>query len=508
MILSFLIPSTRNEVKPMHKRTLIFLFCLAALLTLLTASSALAGGTQYGQINHDQVRFRRQIDSTDVWAMLDAGWQVEILSSQRWEGTTYYYVTCGTPKNPDRQYWGYVSAEYVNLLSAAPATEQTVYAPAVTAAPVYSSADSTAGTSAAPAAIRFTAQGVNLRKTPSAYAKVLGQFQQDEVVACTGTLTAEGILWYQVSTGTAQGYVMAKYAAPADGSASAAVPAVPVPPQTGYTAAEPQYVYVTAVPQTVYATAAPQSAADGALGAIRFTARGVNLRKTPSLNAKVLGQFSKGEVIPYYGTVSSEGAVWYQVRTASAQGYVMAKFAEIADGTAASSSAASSAAAAGTVLYMPELADWYSSGIQSIFYKGCVATVTDVKTGISFQVKRWSGGSHADVEPLTASDTAAICRMYGVSSAEEIITKNLYQRRSILVTVSGHSYAASMYGVPHNATEGDTIKDNNYTGQFCIHFTNSKTHGSSQVDSDHQAAIQYAYTNGVTQLSSLGYSFQ
>ena len=129
------------------------------------------------------------------------------------------------------------------------------------------------------------------------------------------------------------------------------------------------------------------------------------------------------------------------------------------------------------------------------FGKGDTAIVTDVKTGISFQVRRWAGGDHADVEPLTTSDTAAMCRIYGVSSAQQISDKNLYQRHPILVTLKGHSYAASMYGVPHNYPDGDTIPNNNFNGQFCIHFVNSRVHKSNKVDKDHQNAIMYAYEN-------------
>jgi len=157
-------------------------------------------------------------------------------------------------------------------------------------------------------------------------------------------------------------------------------------------------------------------------------------------------------------------------------------------------------------LYKPELMDWYTSDIQSIFYKGCVAIVTDVKTGISFRVKRWSGGAHADVEPLTAADTAAMCRIYGVKIAQEISDKNLYQRHPVLVTIGTHSYAASMFGFPHNYPQGDTIPDNDFNGQFCIHFVNSRLHGgdsgsSTGVDSDHQKAIMYAYENAATLLN-------
>lgn len=154
----------------------------------------------------------------------------------------------------------------------------------------------------------------------------------------------------------------------------------------------------------------------------------------------------------------------------------------------------------GVVLYRPELIDWNTGGIQDIFYKGCVAIVTDVKTGISFQVKRWSGGDHADVEPLTAADTAAMCRIYGVSKAQDINDKNLYQRHPVLVTIGTRSFAASMYGVPHNYPDGDTIPNNNFNGQFCLHFVNSRIHKSNKVDADHQKAIMYAYENAATLL--------
>ncbi len=165
-----------------------------------------------------------------------------------------------------------------------------------------------------------------------------------------------------------------------------------------------------------------------------------------------------------------------------------------------------------TTLYTPELKDWFKSDIQSIFKKGYVAVVTDVKTGISWKIKRWSGGNHADVEPLTAADTAKMCRVYNVKVAQDIYDKNLYQRRAVLVTIGTHSYCGSMYGCPHNYPEGDTIDDNDFYGQFCIHFVNSMTHGTKEnpahVDKDHQTAITYAYNNAVSLLTGFGYTFK
>ena len=45
------------------------------------------------------------------------------------------------------------------------------------------------------------------------------------------------------------------------------------------------------------------------------------------------------------------------------------------------------------------------------------------------------------------------------------------------------------------ANDGDTIANNNYDGQLCIHFTNSKNHDSNKVDSYHTEAIEYAWLN-------------
>jgi peptidoglycan hydrolase-like protein with peptidoglycan-binding domain len=143
--------------------------------------------------------------------------------------------------------------------------------------------------------------------------------------------------------------------------------------------------------------------------------------------------------------------------------------------------------------YPVEKIDWYTGGIQTLFPRGKTVKVIDVKTHIAFWVKRWAGGYHADVEPLTANDTKAMCKIYNVSDAQQIATKDLWERRPLWVIVGSKVYAASMYGEPHNYPEGDTIANNDFKGQFCIHFTNSKTHAGNRVDPLHTAAIQAAY---------------
>lgn len=129
--------------------------------------------------------------------------------------------------------------------------------------------------------------------------------------------------------------------------------------------------------------------------------------------------------------------------------------------------------------------DWWTSGIQDIFARGKSATVTDVETGLTWQVIRSGGTNHADVQPKTARDTALMKKAYGGVWS--------WNRRAIWVSIGGNKYAASMNGMPHGS---GSIKDNNFDGHHCIHFTNSRTHGSNAVCALHQAAIKKALAAG------------
>lgn len=108
-------------------------------------------------------------------------------------------------------------------------------------------------------------------------------------------------------------------------------------------------------------------------------------------------------------------------------------------------------------------------------------TVKDVSSGLTFSARRWSGANHLDAEPLTKEDAATLKKIAGGSYS--------WARRAILVRYNGQVYAASMNTMPH---EEETIKGNNYDGHFCIHFYNSKTHGSNKKDSAHQNAVARA----------------
>lgn len=144
------------------------------------------------------------------------------------------------------------------------------------------------------------------------------------------------------------------------------------------------------------------------------------------------------------------------------------------------SNASTSASSSGSTTLKTEVLDWYADNVSKVIPKNAHFTIKDVKTGKTFNAVRWSGGDHMDTEPASSSDTAVIKSIYGGSFS--------WKRRPILIKYNGHVYAASMNGMPH----GTTTISNGFDGHFCIHFKNSKTHGSDKVDSEHQNCVTQA----------------
>lgn len=117
--------------------------------------------------------------------------------------------------------------------------------------------------------------------------------------------------------------------------------------------------------------------------------------------------------------------------------------------------------------------------VNELFPRYAKATVIDIDTGLSFRLQRRAGGNHADVQPLTAEDTAVMKQIYN--------GKWSWKRRAVLVEVEdGRRIAASMNGMPHGQ---GAIQGNEFNGHFCIHFRDSKTHGSGRVDEAHQLMV-------------------
>lgn len=125
--------------------------------------------------------------------------------------------------------------------------------------------------------------------------------------------------------------------------------------------------------------------------------------------------------------------------------------------------------------------DWYKNG-KNILRKGEYGMIYDIASGKTIKIYRMGGSDHADVEPATLEDTKTLYNIVGGEYS--------WDSRAVILITSRGAVAAAINTMPH----GDqTIYDNNYEGQFCLHMLNSRTHGSDAVNQEHQKAINAAY---------------
>ncbi|GHV43506.1 hypothetical protein FACS189490_13650 [Clostridia bacterium] len=197
-----------------------------------------------------------------------------------------------------------------------------------------------------------------------------------------------------------------------------------------------------------------------------FVTDRVNFRKGISTDTEVIEVISRGESVGFIGiAVNVNGEEWALVRYGEKQGYIKAEF--LSDKEPALSNV--------------ELLNW--SDAKRIFTIGVAAEVYDVRSGITYYVKSFSNGSHADVEPITKEDTALMKRTYG----------GVWQwdPRPVIVTINGHSMAAAINGMPHG---GGVNGANGMDGQVCIHFKGSTVHnGNLSYAREFQAAVMEAW---------------
>ncbi len=126
------------------------------------------------------------------------------------------------------------------------------------------------------------------------------------------------------------------------------------------------------------------------------------------------------------------------------------------------------------------LMDWYHGGSSVLRLDG-YGYIYDIKTGITIRVKRCGGTSHADLEPATKKDTYKLWKLdHGFS----------WERRPVILFCHGKYVDCSINTKPHGK---QTIRNNGYKGQFCLHMANSRTHGSKRVDEEHMACVRRAY---------------
>lgn len=121
------------------------------------------------------------------------------------------------------------------------------------------------------------------------------------------------------------------------------------------------------------------------------------------------------------------------------------------------------------------------SDIKNAAKRGDKFLVMDFYTKKRYYMTKVGGHKHWDVEPSTAESCDIFKDTYGGSWS--------WSRRPVLVRIGRTWYAASTNGMPHGY---ETVSGNKMNGQVCIHFLNSRTHGTNSVDSDHQRCVRKA----------------
>lgn len=202
----------------------------------------------------------------------------------------------------------------------------------------------------------------------------------------------------------------------------------------------------------------------------------ITVYRSASKSSKKLGTASKGSSMNVIGVCGK----FLKVENPSngAIGYVLEKYMSKKAPSSSNSGQSTLEKNKASVIKL----DWYKDGT-SLYNKGSYYSIYDIRSGSLIRVKYTLGSDHMDLEPATAEDTAKLKKACGGSWT--------YKRRSVILIAEGKSVAASIYCEPHGSD--DTISGNNMEGVICLHMTNSRTHGSNQVDSDHQAAVNAAY---------------
>ncbi len=133
------------------------------------------------------------------------------------------------------------------------------------------------------------------------------------------------------------------------------------------------------------------------------------------------------------------------------------------DSSSGSSSGGSSSGSTGTTVAPNgatiQLLHWFDD-VKPTLKNGQNLIAYDPDTGISWTLRIMSRGNHADVEPLTAADTAAMFQAFG--------NKESWGPKVVYIKLpDGRWSIASTHNVAHGS---QTILDNNFDGQNCVHF--------------------------------------
>lgn len=126
--------------------------------------------------------------------------------------------------------------------------------------------------------------------------------------------------------------------------------------------------------------------------------------------------------------------------------------------------------------------NWFDY-MDNIFIKYTKTRVIDIWSEKEYYVKRMGGYNHADVQVIDLENLNIFKSVYNGEWS--------WSRRPVWVEINGNFYAGSTNGMPH----GFDLIECGEGGHTCIHFKDSKTHGTKRVDEAHQNCIAEAYNS-------------
>ena len=416
---------------------------------VIDANGALVSNTRkYGRINADNVNLRKSYaTSSGTVTTMDEDELIIITKTYKINGVEWYY--CYT-ESGNYTYKGYVHSNYVDLLKDSEVKDEDF-------------SDIDVGDAEIRGMIRVTGTKVHIREEDDKNSESLGYAYKGEIFY----FIDEDGSWYQIRSG---GWIHEDYVEELDDDE--------IDDYLGEV--EDNGPYKNG--DTGYMVSWIQEALDE------------------------LGYYD-GKITGHYGNQTEQAVRDFQNdydlgRDGIVGGKTLAALREAVSGGTTSGSTGSMVVGKKDIIYD---IDWFrqkeyiqSSSVFNI-RKGQKATLQYIgteKLGQSFDIKIQSVGNHIDAEPLTKADTQVLCSIYGVSSPDKLSWK---RRPMLLTTSTGYSVLVSIYPEEHGA---DTIDDNGYTGQFCLHMNDSKTHGSDKEDPDHQKTLKA----GAEALVKMGYA--
>ena len=195
-------------------------------------------------------------------------------------------------------------------------------------------------------------------------------------------------------------------------------------------------------------------------GALYRATTGVNFRAGPSTDDTVIKALVAGSIVEM---LEHDPDGWSKVKFNGKEGYIKSEYLSAGGGGI-------------------ELLEW--SAAKGVVQTGMVIRVVDVRTGLAYNIRCFSKGGHADVEPLTKADTDTILKSRNGVWA--------WDPRPVWVTIGSRTIAASLNGQPHDIS---TIKDNGMDGHLCLHFHGTVTNNKSY-QKDLNNAVMEAWRAG------------